>query len=239
MVGRIKGHDFLNSICRQSDIIGASNFGAFDAVHGNLELVDDLHHAHKAGVHAQEIDLLAQDGSDRRENYLQFTIVQGIAVRGVVVADTAVFRGDVVVEEMPELLRQSGGPAFFFLLLPAAAMVPEDEGMPVDRVILSSPVDEIKENLGITCVGIAEVRDAVLLEPATFRDPEAPGQLVLDPVKLYQDIHVLRRTHLRHLCNVTECGAVAVIVPGHVDHDCTFCLYVSAVCCLCHGNLRF
>jgi len=53
-------------------------------------LPGNLHHGHQAGVHAEDVDFLADDGAGAGENVLQFPVVQGIAAGSVVIADASV-----------------------------------------------------------------------------------------------------------------------------------------------------
>jgi hypothetical protein len=90
-------------------------------------------------------------------------------------------------------------------------------------MVVRRPFDEIIEDLRIAGVGVAETFDAVCFEAAALGDPEAAGQIVLDPVELDQDIDLLRGARLGHLRDVPEGRAVEVVVPGHVDHEGPFC----------------
>ena len=65
-------------------------------------------------------------------------------------------------------------------------------------------------------------------------DPEAPGQFVLDPVELDQDIDILRRANLGHLRNIPKSRPVEIVIPGHVDHDRPFCLVACVRLCFLH-----
>ncbi|HLA28382.1 MAG TPA: hypothetical protein VJZ49_10860 [Syntrophales bacterium] len=97
-----------------------------DEAHGIPELVGRLHHVHEAGIHPQEVNLLAKECADCCEDNIQFPVVQGIAVGGIVIADAAVFLRNGVAVKVAALLSQPSCAALFFLIPPAAAVIPED-----------------------------------------------------------------------------------------------------------------
>jgi hypothetical protein len=83
------------------------------------------------------------------------------------------------------LLCGTGCPALG-ILPPAAAVVPEDEGVPVGGVVVRRPFGEIIEDLRIAGVGVAKTFEAVCFEATALDNPEATGEIVLDPVELDQ-----------------------------------------------------
>ena len=148
---------------------------------------------------------------------------------------------------MPAFLAAQTGCPAFVILPPAAAVVPEDEGIAIGGVVVRCPFDETIENLLIAGVGVAEGLDAVCFEAAALGDPETTGEIVLDPVELDEDVDVLRGSRPGHLFDVPECRPVEVVVPGHVNQKRPFglagcpasCHAARAVSCLFHVRLRF
>lgn len=180
---------------------GLFDLRADNDIHGLPELVGHLDHVHEAGVHAEEVDLPAEGAQIGKDNP-QLAVVQGVAAGGVVMADAAVFLGggavnvflrDGLPEKAPARFLRCGmaAPALG-ILPPATAVVPEDEGVPVGRVVVRRPLDEIIEDLRVAGVGVAETFDTVFLETAALGDPETTGGIVLDPVELGQNVDVPR-----------------------------------------------
>ncbi len=99
---------------------------------GLPELVGHLDHVHEAGIHAEEVDLPAQERADPGQDHPQLPVVQGIAAGGVVVADAAVGLWEGVIEErtVRPFAGWNGCPALG-ILPPAAAVVPEDQGVTI------------------------------------------------------------------------------------------------------------
>jgi len=93
-------------------------------------------------------------------------------------------------------------------------MIPEDQAIPLGGVSFDGPREEIPQDLGISGVRLAEYLQAIPFVPATFRDQEAPGLLVLQTVKLDQDVDVFGGTHPGHFRDVPEAAPSRLLSPA-------------------------
>jgi len=84
-------------------------------------------------------------------------------------------------------------------------------------------------------IGLLEGFNTIFSISSTFCDKEPPGQKVIRPIQLDQDIYpvkccfaaslrefngvnLIRGTNPGHFGNVSQCGRVQVVVPCHVNH---------------------
>ncbi len=118
-------------------------------------------------------------------------------------------------------------------------MIPKDQEIAFGGVSFRGPCEEILQDLGISGVRLAECLQAIPFVAATFRDQETPGLLVLQTVKLNQDIDVLGGAHPGHLLDVPEGSPVEVVVSGHVNHDRPFGLAAALNLCLMRHRAPF
>lgn len=81
-------------------------------------------------------------------------------------------------------------------------------------------------HLGISGIGFLEGFNAVFPVSSTPGDKEPPGQKVIRPIQLDDDVDLIRGTNPGHLGNVSQCGPIQVVVPGHVNHHRPFGLFV-------------
>jgi len=125
------------------------------------------------------------------------------------------------------------------LLPPTAAVIPEDQEIPLGGISFHRPREEIFQDLGISGVRLAEGLQAIPFIPAALRDQKAPGLLVLQAVKLNQDIDVLCGTCPGHLLDIPEGRTIEVVVPGHIDHDRPFGLAAALNLCLVRHRAPF
>jgi len=118
-------------------------------------------------------------------------------------------------------------------------VVPEDQEIPLGGVSFDGPGKKILQDLRVAGIRLAECLHAVPVIPAAFRDQETPGLLVLQAVKLDQNIDVLCGARLGHLLDVPKRRPVEVVVPGHINHDRPFGLAVVLNLCLVYHHAPF
>jgi len=92
-------------------------------------------------------------------------------------------------------------------------------------------------------IGLLEGFNTIFSISSTFCDKEPPGQKVIRPIQLDQDIYpvkccfaaslrefngvnLIRGTNPGHFGNVSQCGRVQVVVPCHVNHHRPLGLFV-------------
>ena len=232
-------------------IVGLLDLGADEDLHGIPELPGYLHHRHEAGIHTEDVNLLADGGAGAGKDLFQFPVVQGVAAGGVVIADATVSGMSGGVRVVAEKRNAGTGSAGFDirrigghcpapgLFPPTAAVVPEDQEIPLGGVSFHGPAEEIIQNLRIAGVRLPKGLQAVPVIPTALGDPEAPGLLILQAVKLDQDVDILRGSRLGHLLNISEGRPIEIVVPVHIDHDRPFGLVARCFSCLFHHHAPF